>query len=322
MKNKKVAEVINMMQENEKEEKAMLQVTKKGSVGELKGLLAAARKSDAQVAIVDIPRYLLTIDTRYQTDIRTKRSLNYLVRNFDRRKMMPLLVVPHDEEGLAYIVDGYGRYMATEEVDPQAYATLPCMVVLNAPTAPVERLCFEAEQYAYQNRDVAKMKPVQKHGAFECLKYTPALMLDEMQKEYGFEMYSSQRGQKKEGVLGSYNEAYNICKVYGEDCFRYIMDVCERSRFNTKANGYARYILKMLRDIWKLYADDREKTKAYLGDFLRTLDPQTLKANAVAKYPILNAETAVSLYAEDKCVENLGLDHMRVVNGKAIVLAA
>lgn len=68
-----------------------------------------------------------------------------------------------------YIVDGFGRYKASQYIDPERYESLDVMVILNAPKDPNERLRFEAEQYAYQNRDVAKMRPIQKHGAMEIL---------------------------------------------------------------------------------------------------------------------------------------------------------
>ena len=84
------------------------------NVGELKGLLAASRSMGMTVVILKIPVRLFVIDPRYQTPNRTERDLNYLIRNWDERKLLPLIGVPHDEEGLMYIVDGS---VATRQVN-------------------------------------------------------------------------------------------------------------------------------------------------------------------------------------------------------------
>lgn len=76
------------------------------NVSELRGLLSAARSTGEPVAIIKIPARLMAIDKRYQTELRTERDLGYLINNWDERKLLPLTVVPHDEEGLVYITDG------------------------------------------------------------------------------------------------------------------------------------------------------------------------------------------------------------------------
>lgn len=123
----------------------------KGSVDKLEGLTKAYTDQNKKIAIISIPVELMEIDTRYQTDERTERDLQYLVRNWDERKLMPLLGVPHWEEGKVYIVDGYGRWIASQLVDKKRYQDLEVQVIFTAPTNPNERLAFEAELYAYQN---------------------------------------------------------------------------------------------------------------------------------------------------------------------------
>lgn len=54
----------------------------KGDKGLLKGLTKMYRDAKYSVAIIPIPVELLEIDTRYQTEVRTDRSLMYLT--FDR----------------------------------------------------------------------------------------------------------------------------------------------------------------------------------------------------------------------------------------------
>ena len=162
-------------------------------VGELKGLLASAREQGLPVAIIKIPVRLFAIDSAYQTPNRTERDLRYLVNNFDERKLLPVTGVPHDEEGKIYLVDGYGRWKASQLVDPVKYETLSCMVILNAPMEPKARQKFEAEQYAYQNINVSKVRPIQKHGAMEVLEDSAVIAMNKMQKKYGF-LYSKEKG--------------------------------------------------------------------------------------------------------------------------------
>lgn len=89
----------------------------KGSVDKLEGLTKMYTDINEEIAIIKIPVELMEVDSRYQTDERTERDLQYLVRNWDERKLMPLMGVPHWEEGKVYIVDGYGRWIASQIVN-------------------------------------------------------------------------------------------------------------------------------------------------------------------------------------------------------------
>ena len=93
----------------------------KGSVDKLEGLTKMYTDINEEIAIIKIPVELMEVDSRYQTDERTERNLQYLVRNWDERKLMPLMGVPHWEEGKVYIVDGYGRWIASQIVNKKKY---------------------------------------------------------------------------------------------------------------------------------------------------------------------------------------------------------
>lgn len=71
--------------------------------------------------------------------------------------------------------------------------------------------------------------------------------------------------------------------------------------------------MKVLLDMYKLYPEDRDKVQKYLIKELRKITPLLLKARGVAKYPFLDYRLAMSLYAEDMIVENLGLEQAREV---------
>ena len=290
----------------------------KGSVDKLEGLTKMYTDIHEDIAIIKIPVDLMEVDTRYQTDERTERDLQYLVRNWDERKLMPLMGVPHWEEGKVYIVDGYGRWIASQIVDKKKYKDLKVQVILNAPTDPEERLRFEAEMYAFQNRDVKDPTAIQKHGAMMVLHDPATEKLEELRKQYGFE-YVANKGTREASVLGSYTVTLGLCKIDNGNCAKYVFDICAGAGFDRKPNGYSTYIMRALRDIYKLYANNRESTKSFLIEEFRSITPVRLKANAVVKYPMLDTKIAVSLYIEDLVVENLGLEQSREVAGTKVV---
>ena len=84
-----------------------------GDIGELRGLLAASKAAGLKTAIIRIPVRLFAIDGRYQTSVRTERDLSYLTNSWNERKLLPVTGVPHEDEGLVYLVDGYGRWKAS-----------------------------------------------------------------------------------------------------------------------------------------------------------------------------------------------------------------
>lgn len=294
------------------------EIEKANNIGELKGILSESMKRGLDVVIVEIPRKLLTIDSHYQTPVRTERDCSYLLKDFKREKMLPLTGIPHFEEGLVYLVDGYMRLIVTGIIDPIKYDKLLVMVILNAPTEPKERLKYEAEMYAFQNKNVSFVTPEQRHGAYECLEYPAAFAINELRKEYGFEIKQG-KGQKHIGVLGSYPKLFEICDRYGIEAGHYILDICRRSGFDRKLGGYSKYIFKGLHDIWKLFPEQREETGQFLSDYFRNKEPKKIRAKAMDKYDLLGEMSAVSMFMEDIVVANLDLSHLRKAIGKSLI---
>lgn len=290
----------------------------KGDKSMLKGITKMYTDAGYKVAIVSVPVELLEIDPSYQTEVRTERDLRYLTENWDENKLLPLVGVPHWEEGKIYLVDGYGRWIASQCIDKEKYSELQVMIILSAPSKKAERLKFEAEMYAFQNAQVAKMTPLQKHGAMLILHDPATEMLEHLKAEYGFS-YRSTKGQRDESVLGSYATTLNLCKVDEGRCACYVFDICRDAGFDRQANGYATYIMKGLADIYKLYAEDRYETEDLLSDELRGITPAILRSRAVTKYPMLDFRSALSLYLEDIVVNKLGLEQSREVVGTKVV---
>lgn len=286
----------------------------RGDRGLLEGLTKMYRDANYNVAIVPVPVEIMEIDSRYQTEERTERDLHYLTNNWNENKLLPLIGVPHWETGKVFLVDGFGRYIASQIVDKEKYKDLQTLLILNAPTDEQERLVFEAEIYAFQNKEVAKVTAIQKHGAMILLDNPATKTLEKMRKKYGFE-YSAQKGNREASVLGSYTEALSLCKIDDGACAEFVFDICLGAGFDRKQNGYSSYIMRALKDIYKLYSNNRKETKKLLTKKLRGIEPITLKSRAVANYPMLEMRTAVSLYLEDMIVDILGLEQTREIVG-------
>lgn len=288
-----------------------------GNKDKLEGMLKFAVDSGRNAVIMSIPVEMLEIDTSYQTEERTARDLGYLVRNWDDNKCLPLSGVPHWEEGKIYLYDGYGRWIGSQMLK-EPKKELEVMIILNAPEGKEERRLYEAEMYAFQNKNVAKMTALQKHGAMLLMHDNATEILESMKKKYGFE-YKSKMGSRSAGILGSYTENLGLCKIDNGNCADYTYSIIRDSGFDRKTNGYASYVIRALRDIYNIYANDRESTKKLLGKELRRIMPVNLKANAITKYPVLDFRMAVSLYVEDLVVENLGLKQSRRIEGTKLV---
>lgn len=293
------------------------QITGKKHVGnksELKGLLKAAVDAKQNVVIINVPVELLDIDESYQIPERTARSLDYLVKNWDENKLLPLTGVPHWEVGKIFLFDGYGRWIASQFIK-EPRKDLPVMVVLNAPTDPTERRIFEAKMYAFQNIGIARMTALQKRGAM-LLMHDPATMtLEEMREKYEFE-YVANKGNRSASIIGSYTEALDICKA-GYDLADFVFRICKKAGFDRKPNGYSTYVMRALRDMYKLYPDNHADVEKVLVRYMRKVEPVFLKAEAVVKYPLLDYKIACSLFVEDIVVRELNEPHKRTVeNGR------
>ncbi len=289
----------------------------KGNKDKLEGMLKFALDSGRNAVIMSIPVEMLEIDTSYQTEERTARDLGYLVKNWDDNKCLPLSGVPHWEEGKIYLYDGYGRWIGSQMLK-EPKKELEVMIILNAPEGKEERRLYEAEMYAFQNKNVAKMTALQKHGAMLLMHDKATETLEFMKMKYGFE-YKADKGNREASILGSYNETLRICKIDNGKAAEYIFDVCAGAGFDRKTNGYSTYIMRALRDIYRLYAKDNKKTKDFLIREFRQTTPVKLKAEAVTKYPMLDYKGAVSLYVEDLVVDNLGLKQSRRAEGTRLV---
>lgn len=293
-------------------------------IRELKAYVKEAIDSGKRNIIVKLPRYFFRIDPEYQIPVRTNRDLGYLLGNFDDDKLLPLQGVIHWELGLVFLFDGYGRLVVTdilnEERGDGKYDYLEVMIPLTAPNEPEARQKYEAEMYATQNTAVAKMTPLQKHGALRIMKDPTVLAMDVLEAKYGFG-YANTRGQRDANIIGSYMEFYRDIKGLGIEFGDYFFSLCKDARMNDKVNGYSVYIMRAVRDAYKMYPEYRKEIYNILGSYMRERTVAIIKSDGVSTYPMIDQIMAVSMHMEDVVTEYLGINKIRTVkDGKVINL--
>lgn len=253
------------------------------------------------------------VDERYQ-GMREHKKLNNLRNKFDVRKLTPITVVPHPEEGRFAIVDGQGRSIVCPEKGmDRVYAT----VLLDAPEDPTERLKFEAEYFIGQDSEVENVKPLEKHLARVIIGDEAALTLDKLFEKYDIE-FTSKRGQRGCSILGSYTDTYAIAKVHGEKCLDFIFSVIENAGWNKEKNGYATFVMRALKEAWVMHPNDRVGIHTFLSKELRQIDPHLFAANAKAKYPMRDTRACCILYIEDMICCGLGIKRAYIDEGGKI----
>ena len=80
-----------------------------------------------------IPLDMLFVDARYQ-GLRTHKQINKLRMKFDKRKLTPIIVVPHYEEYRFAICDGQGRWILAPE---KGLEGLYAIILMDAPDDPI-----------------------------------------------------------------------------------------------------------------------------------------------------------------------------------------
>ena len=254
-------------------------------------------KNDCR-ALYEVPVDLLTIDPLYQTDERTQRSLKKLIDNWDENKLEPITIVPHEEEGMFYIVNGYGRWTASQHLPtPKKY--LCSIVLLGLSKDADKRRVQEAELYAYQNRDCSKMTPIQNHGALKIIGEPSVVLFEKLRDKYNFDFGFGKKTSKKINTIGSYSETLNMIKARDEKCFDFIFSTLIACGFDKKVNGYSTYVLRSMRDIYDNYGDKKEIVSAIV-EILRGITPEQFKSYAITKYPNLEYRSACTMYLEDE----------------------
>ena len=249
----------------------------------------------AITASARIPLSLLFLDERYQRQHR-ESGVKKLYKNWDVRKLAPILVAPHYDEHVFSLIDGNNRTTVMKMLDIQSATAT---IMMQAPTNDEERIKFECEIFADQDTESEKVRLVEKHNSNVIRGNKPAILIDKFTKEYNV-TFTNTKGNRDCAVLGSYAETYDIAKTEnGEDILNFIFTIIDNAGWHDEANGYATYVFRALKSAWLAHPTDRGTIHKYLSKELRQYDPELFGASARAKYPKRDYRSACVLYTED-----------------------
>lgn len=241
-----------------------------------------------------IPRELMSVDPAYQRlETRNHRKIKAMHDNFDYMIMDALLVVPHPEECTFSIVDGYGRFIASEGILDK----LECVVITSAPEDPDERRCFEASIFTRQSLYTEKVTPLQMHKANLILGEQNAVALQAVLDRHKLSI-AEDKGARKPGTIGSYSSAYKIIKAKGKTAYESIISTCCKAGYNLSGDGLCDKIIMSLYKIYSFYGDIG---LAKVLPIMRETPPSTLKAEGIAAYP-KRVGLSLALYMQDYLV--------------------
>ena len=241
-----------------------------------------------------IPRELMSVDPAYQRlETRNHRKIKAMHDNFDHMIMDALLVVPHPEECTFSIVDGYGRFIASEGILDK----LECVVITSAPEDPDERRCFEASIFTRQSLYTEKVTPLQMHKANLILGEQNAVALQAVLDRHKLSI-AEDKGARKPGTIGSYSSAYKIIKAKGKTAYESIISTCCKAGYNLSGDGLCDKIIMSLYKIYSFYGDIG---LAKVLPIMRETPPSTLKAEGIAAYP-KRVGLSLALYMQDYLV--------------------
>ena len=259
-----------------------------------------------------IPLSLLFLDERYQRHHK-ESGVKKLCKNWDVRKLAPILVAPHYDDYVFSLIDGNNRTTVMKMLD---MSSATATIMMQAPTDDKERLKFECEIFADQDSESEKVRLVEKHNSNVIRGNKAAILVDKFTKEYGV-TFTNTKGNRDCAVLGSYAETYDIAKTEkGEDILNFIFTIIDNAGWHDEANGYATYVFRALKSVWLAHSSERETIHEFLSKELRQYDPDLFGASARAKYPKRDYRSACVLYIEDIICEALHIERKIYKDGE------
>lgn len=258
----------------------------------------------------DINLSLLTFDSEYQRNGLVKQSrINKLVNNWDESLCDALLVSPHPEEGMFYIINGFHRYSAAIAMGRE---TIVCEVLTDlADLDPMERRIEEARIFAKQSLAVERLTATQVHNANVLLGIKANVFVRELCKKYGVhEKATTTRGNLRAvNTLTGMVRALAIAKKdinYLDDVFK---TIC-LSGWNRKASGFTGQVIVGIENIFETHPDRREEIITALVDWFRNYEPTTIAAMATNDYPARDFSVRFTLKLEDYLHDTIDLPYL------------
>ena len=245
-----------------------------------------------------IPLELLTTDARYQRDSLTRESkINKLINSWNKNLMNPILVSPHKEEAMFYIVDGWHR---TEAARRMGLDGIEAEVLVDLPTDLKERLIAEAKLFGNQLKAIDRLTAVQSHNANVLAGVEANILLEKIAKKYNVNMKPAncKSREKRINTVTAFVCALNAAKK-GEQLLDDIFEIICYAGWNMGTEGFTQYVIQSLTNILSMHPDMRDATKTALKNYFRTREPELILAEATVKYPLRKKGAQMTLFLED-----------------------
>lgn len=245
-----------------------------------------------------IPLELLTVDSRYQRNNLTKeKKINKLIDSWNKDLMNPILVSPHVEEAMFYIVDGFHRVEAAKRM---GLAGIEAEVLFDLPTDTKERLVAEAKLFGNQLKAVDMLTAVQSHNANVLAGVEANILLEKIAEKYNVNMkpVNCKAREKRINTVTAFVTALNAAKK-GEQLLDDIFDIVCYAGWNMGTDGFTHYVIQSLSNILSMHPDMRVASKTALKNYFRTKEAELILAEATVKYPLRKKGAQMTLYLED-----------------------
>lgn len=256
-----------------------------------------------------IPLELLTVDSRYQRNNLTKeKKINNLVDSWNKDLMNPILVSPHVEEAMFYIVDGFHRVEAARRM---GLAGIEAEVLFDLPTDAKERLVAEAKLFGNQLKAVDMLTAVQSHNANVLAGVTANILLERIAEKYNVNMKPAncKAREKRVNTVTAFVTALNAAKK-GEQLLDDIFDIICYAGWNMGTDGFTQYVIQSLSNILSMHPDMRDASKTALKAYFRTREPELILAEATVKYPLRKKGAQMTLFLEDYLHTTIGMPYV------------
>lgn len=245
-----------------------------------------------------IPLELLTIDSRYQRGaLTTENKINKLVGSWNKNLMNPILVSPHKEKALFYIVDGFHRVEAARRM---GLTGIEAEVLVDLPDDPEQRLIAEAKLFGNQLKAVDKLTPIQSHNANVLAGVEANILLEKIAEKYNVNIKPAncQSREKRVNTVTAFATALRVAKK-GEQLLDDIFDIICYTGWNMGTEGFTNWVIQALSNILSMHPDMREASKTALKEYFRTREVENVLAEAIVKYPLRKKGVQMTLFLED-----------------------
>lgn len=251
-----------------------------------------------------IPLKLCAADPSYQrTENISWSKVTRLANNWDNHLMDEITVVPHPDENLFYVIDGWHRVLASNMIGNDSICA---EIITDLSTDPKTRQKQEAEIFSKQNAFVDKLSAKDLHKAGIVAENKIDLQLNDLIKKYGFTISSKRSGK------GNPNEIMSIASIVrmfkydnGYNLIDNTFYVIVASGWNHEKGGITKNMFSTIRMMFALHPKFEADIRKSLVEILRPMSIKDAVAFATVEYPRRSESTRLGIWLEDRLVEKI-----------------